>query len=246
VLVGDDAGWLEVARYVHLNPVRVGRFGLGKADQQRPRTVAARDPGEKLVAERLRVMQSYRWSSYRAYTGQGAAPDWLTTERLLGAAGGKSKPECRRAWREYHEEPLREGRLERVWNRLVAGAVLGSEAFVADVKQRWKARSSEEARSGELQGGVAWESIIKAMEAVHGGRWEEFRDRHGDWGRDLALYLGRRRGRLRLRELGVLVGGIGYTAVAQAVGRVGRAVAHQGVWKQRFERITEELSNMKM
>jgi putative transposase len=48
VLVGDDAEWLEVARYVHLNPVRVARLGLAKGDQQRQRTGAARDPGEKL------------------------------------------------------------------------------------------------------------------------------------------------------------------------------------------------------
>ncbi len=27
----DDAGWQEVARYVHLNPVRVGKLGLNKA-----------------------------------------------------------------------------------------------------------------------------------------------------------------------------------------------------------------------
>ena len=32
-----------------------------------------------------------------------------------------------------------------------------------------------------------------AVEEVKGERWEEFRDRHGDWGRDAALYLGRRR-----------------------------------------------------
>jgi REP element-mobilizing transposase RayT len=149
VLVGEDADWQEVARYVHLNPVRVGRLGLSKTDQQRQRTVAARDPGQKLVAERLRVLRSYRWSSYRAYSGQVAVPTWLTTETLLGAAGGKSQPECRRTLREYHERPLREGKLEQVWDRLVAGAVLGGEAFVAQVRRRWKARSAEEARSAE-------------------------------------------------------------------------------------------------
>src|SRR5215471_87478 len=30
-LVQDDAGWQEVARYVHLNPVRVARLGLDKS-----------------------------------------------------------------------------------------------------------------------------------------------------------------------------------------------------------------------
>lgn len=94
--------------------------------------------------------------------------------------------------------------------------------------------------------GIAWELIVQAVEAVHGGRWEEFRDRHGGWGRDLALYVGRLRGRLRLSELGELAGGMGYTAVAQAVKRVGRAVARERVWKQRLDQVTAALSNVKM
>ena len=28
IVIEDDAGWQEVARYVHLNPVRVGKLGL--------------------------------------------------------------------------------------------------------------------------------------------------------------------------------------------------------------------------
>ena len=32
--------------------------------------------------------------------------------------------------------------------------------------------------------------------------WDEFANRRGDWGRDLALLLGRTRGGLTLRELG--------------------------------------------
>jgi hypothetical protein len=63
--------------------------------------------------------------------------------------------ERRRAFAAYHETPLREGRLERVWDRVVSGAVLGSERFVAEVKAAWKRRSTEEARSVEFGGGVA-------------------------------------------------------------------------------------------
>jgi len=57
LLVGGEADWLEVARYVHLNPVRVARLGLSKSDQQRQKTAAARDPGARLVANRLRVLR---------------------------------------------------------------------------------------------------------------------------------------------------------------------------------------------
>ena len=40
------------------------------------------------------------------------------------------------------------------------------------------------------------------VEAVKGERWEGFRDRIGDRGRDVALLLGRREGGLKLGELG--------------------------------------------
>jgi chromosomal replication initiation ATPase DnaA len=42
-------------------------------------------------------------------------------------------------------------------------------------------------------------------------------DRPKDWGRDLALYLGRTRCGLKLRELGELAGGIDYATVSNRV-----------------------------
>jgi putative transposase len=246
VLVGEDSDWLEVARYVHLNPLRVARLGLSKQDQQRQKTPAARDPGAKLVTERLRVLRNYRWSSYRAYAGLVASPNWLTRQALLGASGGRTAEEQQRAFEEYHEAPLREGRLERVWDRVVSGAVLGAERFVTEIKSTWKQRSPEEVRGGEFSGGIGWERIVEAVEAVHGGRWEEFRDKYGDWGRDAALFLGRQRGRLKLQELAGLAGGVGYTAVAQAVKRVREQIATDKVMRLRIEAVNQELSNVKM
>ena len=49
--------------------------------------------------------------------------------------------------------------------------------------------------------------------------WLDFVNRRGDWGRDLALYLGRKHGGLTLRELGAQVGMQGL-AVSKAVTRL--------------------------
>ena len=124
--------------------------------------------------------------------------------------------------------------------------MLGSERFVAEVRAGWKRRGAEEARSGEFAGGVAWDRIVAAVEAVHGERWEEFRDRYGDWGRDVALYLGRRLGRLRLQELARKSGGVGYTAVAQAIGRVQRELQRHPRLRNRINDVKAHLSTMKM
>jgi hypothetical protein len=47
-------------------------------------------------------------------------------------------------------------------------------------------------------------------------------NRHGDWGRDAALWFGRRAGRLPLGELGKLAGGLDYALVSKAIARFGR------------------------
>ena len=246
LLVGEASGWLEVARYAHLNPVRVARLGLGKADRQRTRSPAATDPGATVVAERLRVLRSYRWSSYRAYSGEAPQPPWLVTDALLGAMGRGSLPQRRKRWREFHEQPLREGHMDHPWDRVVAGAVLAPERVLTEIRKRCAALSREIARGRELVGGIAWDVIVQAVESAHRQRWEEFRDRHGDWGRDMALYLGRIHGRLRLTDLGLLAGGIGYTAVAQAISRVRRKTQTDPAWRLHLQSVEKQLSKLKM
>ena len=53
--------------------------------------------------------------------------------------------------------------------------------------------------------------VIASVEKVKGERWVEFRDRHGDSGRDLVLYLGRRRCGLKLQELAGAAGMTDYS-----------------------------------
>ena len=50
ILVDKDRYWLELTRYVVLNPVRVGR---------------------------VRQAENWPWSSYRAMTGKTPDPAWL-------------------------------------------------------------------------------------------------------------------------------------------------------------------------
>jgi hypothetical protein len=35
-----------------------------------------------------------------------------------------------------------------------------------------------------------WECVLEIVEKLRGEKWETFRDRHGDWGRELALFFG--------------------------------------------------------
>ena len=48
--------------------------------------------------------------------------------------------------------------------------------------------------------------FVKAVESVKGEPWNDFANRHGDWGRDMALYVGRLSCGLTLKELGGYTG----------------------------------------
>ncbi|MBU1693509.1 MAG: hypothetical protein KKC51_06050 [Verrucomicrobia bacterium] len=64
---------------------------------------------------------------------------------------------------------------------------------------------------------VKWEEVVRAVEKTKGESWDAFADRHGDWGRDLALWVARRRAGMTLRNLGVVAGGMDYSAVSEAI-----------------------------
>jgi len=50
----DRSHFPELSRYVHLNPVRVGRLGLGKAERGAGRAGAGPAPETRQVQERIR------------------------------------------------------------------------------------------------------------------------------------------------------------------------------------------------
>src|SRR5215207_9822233 len=56
VLVSREEWGLALSRYIHLNPVRVGKVGLNKAQQQRIRAGASGKPDPRLVQQRISLL----------------------------------------------------------------------------------------------------------------------------------------------------------------------------------------------
>ena len=67
-------------------------------------------------------------------------------------------------------------------------------------------------------------------------------DRHGDWRRDAALWLGRRTGRMRLAHLGELAGGLDFAVVSKAMARFGRRLYLDAALGTRLAAIQKQLS----
>jgi putative transposase len=237
-----------VADYVHLNPVRVKRLGLDKAAQRRWRSGMGEASAGTVVAERLRRLRQYRWSSYRAYVGWADCPYWLTRERILEALGGGRLGQRERMgkYRRQAEQMVREGREESPWERLEAGLVLGGKQFVRQMRRRLEGNVKEQPALRQMQARPRIDAVVAAVEREKGQRWREFRDRHGDWGRDLVLYLGRRGCGLKLRELAELAGGVDDATVGMAVKRFQLRLGQEPQLRRRVKQIEAQMLNVGM
>jgi hypothetical protein len=58
--------------FIHLNPVRVKRFGASRCDDK--------GPSADQMVEMVKELTEFKWSSYRSYAGYTPAPKWLCTE----------------------------------------------------------------------------------------------------------------------------------------------------------------------
>ena len=184
VLVERESWGLELSRYVHLNPVRLRRLGLGKSQRGHSRAVGVERVEPEQIRQRVQSLRRYPWSSSRAYMGGVKVPSWLTTGEVW-ALGGKERPSAER-YREYCEEAICQGASLSPWDKVVGQAVLGSERFVA---RACASLGPEEGARG-LRKTPGMEAVIAAVERVTGKKWKEFRDQHGDAGRNLVCIWG--------------------------------------------------------
>jgi putative transposase len=244
ILIEEDIGLQRVGRYVHLNPVRLMSLGLGKNRRQALAKGLAEVPKAEVVRQRVEVLRKYRWSSYGAVAGYRAAAGWLGVKHLRQLCGGRGEADQVRAVRQYTEAEVREGLSENPWEGLVGGAILGSEDFAQRLLKRIKRDEREEPAAARTARRVSWEQIVQAVEKAKGQRWEAFCQKHGDWGRDAALWLGRHTGRMRLAEMAAVVEHCDYTTVAKAVSRFSKRLVQDSRLARRFQKIHDELSKI--
>ena len=241
-IVEDDAGWQEAARYVHLNPVRVGRLRLDKTARAASRAGLGSGPAAELLAERLRLLREFRWSSYPGYAGYTQPLSWVWREPLGRLCGGNNPEERCAALRAYTEGAVLQGGVEPLRERVVDGMVLGSAAFAQGLRREACGDAREQKSLRGAPRVAAWPEIVSALEQAKGRSWADFVNRHGDWGRDAALWLGRRVGRLSLVELGKLAGGLDYAVVSKAIARFSRRLVCDVALREQLAVCQKQLS----
>ena len=219
-IVVEDGTWiLDLSEYIHLNPIRTEATGLGKEVRGAEHEGMGEPPNAEEIAMRLKSLREYEWSSYPAYAGYKQRPTWLVTEEILGRAACKGEDGQAR-YRELIENErvcLREA--EPWQSRIKAGLALGSEAFWELIRKKLKGVGREHSGREEVREHATWERIVKVVEKEKGEDWGTFKERHGDWGRDLVLWAAQRYSGMTLRAIGKKAGGLDYTAVAMGISR---------------------------
>lgn len=209
ILVEKDSYLLELSRYIHLNPVRVGEVSQAWA---------------------------FPWSSAAAYVGKATMLKFLTVGEVL-ARFGRGRAVARRRYAAFLAEGVaRPG--ETPWERVVGQVLLGGPAWTERVKRR-VARTGAAADTVAIKAlrprpglSVVLTQVCRAAKVEREAILRARGDR-GGWARPVAMALAWDVCGLGQREIGRQFG-VGPHAVSKAMvrtaalrrggGKVGRAL----------------------
>lgn len=233
---GDGAWLLKASAYLHLNPVRISSLGLGKA-ASKAESRGLVNPDKDKIRERLRVLREHRWSSYRAYGNYGAVPEWLVTGELLDRAGGRAS--YRRLVQSYVTRGMDPNELTAFSERIA----IGSREFLDRARSWVQTVTPEHLNRSFVASRIPFDKIVTVVEQIKGEAFGDFRDRYGDWGMPMVLYLARMYSGLTLGMIGNLAGGKGYKTVSTSIRRFKSRLETDAVLQEALKQCKEELKN---
>lgn len=194
MLIEADSYLLQLVRYVHRNPLEAG------------------------LAETL---DDYPWTSHQGYLSRNPRWKWLYKDVVLEMLAA-NPPERIDAYRKFVvQEDGKE--LVQLFSRKRWPVFLGSEKFIAGVKERFFSKNAD---SEIPQGKDLAPDLDRLFEVVAKGyqvkRQDLFYSRRGHYNeaRNVAIYLARRLRGDRLKEIGEAFKIGGYSTVSSAVQRV--------------------------
>ncbi len=207
ILVDKDSYLIPLSRYVHLNPVRARMV-------ERP--------------------EQYRWSSYPGYIGKGKQYEWVEYSWILSQFASR-RIRAKRKYKEYTEEALKK-KVEHPLKSLRSQVILGGEEFVRGITGMLtgKALSQEIVERKRLIEYPLLDEVIRVVGKVFGMDEEAIRRKgaRANTARRVALYLAQRYTGLGNEAIGHLFGGIHYSAVSKASGRLREEmISDQGLSK---------------
>ena len=147
ILADRDSYLLELTRYIHLNPVRIGI---------------------------VKKPAAYRWSGHRYYLGKGKLP-WLTTDWVLSQFAKEART-ARARYSQFVAEGIGEGRREEFHKGDSKGQMLGDDNFVARVLELAEMKAGRPPSLGAIvrevcrEAGVSEDNLRAPGKSSHAAR----------------------------------------------------------------------------
>jgi putative transposase len=212
--IEKESYFLEVIRYVVLNPVRARMVD---------------EPGD------------WPWSNYRVTAGLARAPEWLEVDDTLERFDLRSRQTAHAKYRRFVSDAI--GNPSSIWDDLQCGFYLGSKAFgeklaslVGDRKS-----DSEYPDAQRRPDRPSLEEIERAIIHALGIDQNQLRQGRGGDGRTLFAFLAREDGAIPLRQIGTTLG-ISDSGVSKLVRRGrDRANKNERRWKLLIDRVRDSV-----
>jgi REP-associated tyrosine transposase len=211
IVVDRDSYLLELSRYIHLNPVRAG--------------IKARP-------------EEYPHSSYGSYLARDE-DSFVWREGVLALLSSNPK-EAGRKYQEYVESALGVQKASPL-ERLYGGIVLGKEQFVREILRGLsdqQIENDEVSYRKALQSGEAAEEIVRRICAERDCAVSDLADVKNRRVRDMAIYLLKRQTAATNKEIGGLLGGGSYSAVAKIYQRFGKKLLGDAKLSREVDRLS--------
>lgn len=223
ILVDADNYFLELSRYLHLNPVRTER--LRKSDYR----------------ERSQYLKTYCWSSMLGYVNKKQVVDYVNYDLVLNMVGG------RHAYQRFVRDGLIDG-TENPFEDVQYQTILGDDAFVAWVKSEYIEKGS--LREQPMYRDLVFEKIepeivLQCITEVMGITQNDLnkRERNGVVRGVAAEMLYKYSGLTQL-QIGQLLGNVDYGAVYQLRHRMKERLIQDDILKLRYSEVEKKIKEM--
>ncbi|MEK6528693.1 MAG: transposase [Nitrospirota bacterium] len=218
----DKATYLSMlSRYIHLNPIRIKRFG------------------RETEREKIQYLRDYLWSSLPGYISNREKEKFIDYAMVLEEYGGYDD-RGRLAYKKRIYADISE-RLE-IKDKIIGQSILGGEEFIGWIREKFlKNKKDRECPAlREIQRYKAKEEIIEAVEKEIGKNIEEIKVEKGSI-RQIVMDLLYRIGGLTGVEIGRILG-VDYSTVSQGRKRLTEKIQKDRKLRQILNRIEEKLS----
>ena len=215
ILIEPDAYLLNVSRYIHLNPVSAGVASLA---------------------------EEYQWSSYRAYTGIAATPEWLQTKFVLNMFG---KHQQQKLCRLFVEKGVDE-ETQTFYDKKKFPSIMGSDNFKESVRSKLPT-DVEIPEIKTLKTAPSFSSIIQAVSVVFATPEEQIlRTTRGrgkkNIARSAAIYYCRKMTGLPLNEIAKQFGLNHYGSVSGSVAKFDQQINENSHLAELMHKVDNQIS----